>query len=529
MVAEVNSHPSTVAKLILAEESSIGTLPGSPVYFEVPANSFSNSFGPNFDLVSPRLITQRRRKRGDIVGESVEAGFEIDFTPTVADKLWPAVFHAVYDKQPNKGTVFDTGLAVTGTGYDIGTDADTAGWEDGHLLFAENFSTAANNGLKEVTGTSSDEVQVSGLTAEASPPDTAVIRAVGIQFGSGELDVVKSGSQYPQLNIASGSLDWTDFNIKAGSRIYIGGEATANKFATAANNGWARVLSVTATDLTLDRVDGGTDDTTDMSSETGTGLSIQIFLSDRIVDVDSEEDTNFDKVSHFIERRLGIPNPVGSPGVIQTEDIDGSVVDTAVINVQKKTKSVINYGVLAIGSDEHTGESGDERTTDGETILAIDESEFMNNSSHVVRSLLSTYPDSSSGDAAPDPVIKFVDNFEIAFSNQSTVLEAVSQSAGFDINVVGLICDISILSYFTDVQGRKSIRANDRMQFEIAWQRPFGGRNVAVMIDAPNCGLGGGQVQAEVGGTLQQPFTMEAGESTEHDQTVSVNMFWYIP
>jgi len=285
MATEVKSLPSTAAKLIAAREASIGALPGSPVFFNVPANSYSD-FGPTFELVSPRLVTQRRRKAGDIVGETVQAGFETDFTPTVADQFWEAVFHSVFDRQPAKGTVFDTGLAVTATGYDIGTDADTAGWEAGHLLFAENFATSGNNGLKTVTGTSSNEVTVAGLSAEASPPDRAVVRAVGIQFGSGELDVDKTSGQYPKLVIASGSLAWTSFNLKAGSRIKIGGTAAANRFVGAANNGWARVLSVSATDLELDRADGGADLTTDMSTETGTGLSIQIFISDRIVDTD---------------------------------------------------------------------------------------------------------------------------------------------------------------------------------------------------------------------------------------------------
>ncbi len=529
MVAEVNSLPSSAGTLIAAQEASPGVLPGSPVWFEIKPNSYDNSFGPSFDLVSPRIVSQRRRLLGDIVGETVGAGFELDFRPTWLDKLLPAIFHATYDKQPNKGTVFDTGIAVTSSGYDVGADAATAGWEVGHLLFAEGFTTAANNGLKPVSGITGDEVEASGLTAEASPPTDAVIRAVGIQFGSGELDVVKSGSQYPVLNIASGTLDWTDFNIQVGSRIYIGGSAASNRFVTAANNGWARVLSVTAADLTLDRVDGGADDTTDMSSETGTTLSIQIFLSDQIVDAAAESDANFQKISQWYERRLGVPNPTASPSEIQSQDVKGGFIDTMTISVNKKSKSTLNVGVLGIGSDEHTGASGDLRTTDGATILQIADSGFMNNSAHVVRSLLCTYPDASLGDAAPDPIVNYVDNYELAFSNQAAVLEAVGQAAGFDTNIVGLICDITLLSYFTEVQGMKSIRANDRMQFEIVWQRPLGTRNVAVMVDTPACGLGGGLVQMDVGGSMQQPFTMEAAESTEHNMTASVNVFWYIP
>ncbi|MGI9503613.1 MAG: hypothetical protein ACR2RE_11220, partial [Geminicoccaceae bacterium] len=357
MATEVNSLPSSAAQLIMAREASVGVLPGSPQYFAVDVNEYGD-FGSNQELLSRRVISQRRRRlRGDIVSEDVNAGFTLDFTPTMVTHLMPSIMLADPFEQPSKGTVFDTGLSVAGTpvDYDIGADAAAAGWGVGHLLYAENFTDPANNGLKEVTGIDGNTIEASGLVAEASPPDEAVIRAVGIQFGSGELDVVKSGGQYPVLSIVSGSLSWANFRIEPGSRVFIGGTAAANRFVVAANNGWARVLSVSPTALTLDRVDGGADDDTDMSSETGTGLSIQVFLSDKVSDVQLN-DALYNRISNFVERRLGEPNPVGSPGVIQTEDLLGTVSSTAVISVENRTKSTIEVEFIGIESTEHTGE-----------------------------------------------------------------------------------------------------------------------------------------------------------------------------
>lgn len=530
MPVEVKSLPSSAADMIMAREASVGVLPGSPQYFGIDVNSYSNDFGPTLGLLSRRVVNQRRRLRGDIVSEDVAAGFQIDFTPTVIDRLLPAMFIANTNAQPAKGTVFDTGISVVATGYDIGTDAATAGWQAGHLLYAENFATAANNGLQVVTGTTGDVVEVSGLTIEGSPPDTAVIRAVGMEFGSGELDVVKTGGEFPELVISSGILDFTDFNLVAGSRIYIdrANGAAGNRFVTAANNGEMRVLSVAAAALTIDRADGGADLTTEMSSETGTGLSIRIFFSDRIVDTAQESDAAFNKLSHFMERRLGVPNPVGSPGVIQTEDMFGTIFADWVVQVQARTKTVIEATLLGISSAEHTGEAGDLRTTDGATILSIAESGFFNNSSHVVRSLVSRYSETG-GDAAPDPLINFVTKFELAFSNNAEVQEAVGRASGFDVNVNGLTADITIQNYFTEVAQRQSIRNNDRIQFELTWKRPFNGRDVAFTFDFPSCSLGDGKVEAAIDQSLRQPLTLEAAQSIEHDQTASGNMFWYIP
>jgi len=533
MATEVSSISGSAAQLALAEETTIGVLPGSPVWFNLVVNSYGD-FGSNLNLESRRVISQRRRrKRGDIVSEDASAGFVTDFTPTVTTKLMPAVMLANWNEHPKKGTVFDTGITVAGTpaDYDIGTDAAVAGWEVGHLLYAENFSTAANNGLKQVTGVTGNTIEVSGLTAEASPPDTAVIRAVGIQFGSAELDVVKSGSAYPQLNIASGTLDFTNFpQLVPGSRVYIdkANGASSNRFVNAENNGHMRVLSVTATDLTLDRVDGGSDGETDMTSETGTGLSIRLFFADRIAD-EALNNTRYNRISHTAERQLGEPNPVANPGDIQTEDVLGAVTDTCVISVQNRSKSVVEYSLLGISAAEHTGQAGDLRLTEGVTPLEIEESEFMNNSSHVVRSVLSTYPAATSGNAAPSVLVNFVTEYEIALSNQASILPAVGRTSGFDINTLDFVADVTLTNWFTDIATKKSIRANDRIQFEIAWQRPFNNRTVGVLMDFPSCALGDGIVSVDIDNAMQQPLRLEAADSVEHDQTVSYNVFWFIP
>ena len=194
--------------------------------------------------------------------------------------------------------------------------------------------------------------------------------------------------------------------------------------------------------------------------------------------------------ANFIERRLGEPNPVGSPGIIQTEDLLGTVSSTAVISVQNQTKSTVEVEFIGIESNEHTGEVGDERTTDGATILNVPESGFLNNSSHVVRSLLSRY--TGDGDGAPEPLINFVSEYEISLSNNANIIPAVGRRTGFDVNTGDFIADISLTNYFRSIATRQVIRANDRVQFELAWQRAFNGRQVAVLLDFPSCSLGGG-------------------------------------
>ncbi len=528
MVAEVNKISSTEAALILAEESSIGTLPATPVYFEVPVVSYDSGTGVTLTLESERLISERRRRRGAITAEDVAGGFLVNFKPTILYKLIPWIMLSNFNANPAKGTVFDsTGLAATADSFDTGADAATAGWQVGHLVYAENFALTANNGLKTVTAIDGDEIDVSGNSAEATPPDTAVIRAVGIQFGTGELQVAKTAGSFPTLVIASGSLVWTNFNVQPGSWIYIGGSDTVDQYDTVGNNGYARVLSVSSDTLTLDRAPGGTNGTTDMTTETAATKTIQVFLSDFIKDQSSESADDFNALSYFMERRLGVPNPDTAPTVIQTEEFQGAINSTATFGIAKRTKSTVNFAFLAIGSDEHTGVSGDERTTDGETILEVEDSEFFNNSSDVIRSIVSIKP--TDGDGAPDPLVGFVDEFGLQLSNNAEVQTAVGAAAGFDINTNGLTADIDIPTYFAEIAARKSIRANDEIQFEIAWQRQFNSREIAVLMDFPACSIGGGAVDPQIDTSMRQPIRLEAAESSDHDLTMSYNHFWYIP
>lgn len=100
MPVEVKSLPSSAADMILAREASIGVLPGSPQYFRLKPESYANNFGPTQTLLSRRVVSQRRRLRGDIVAEDVNAGFVSDLTITEIERLMPALFMANTNAQP---------------------------------------------------------------------------------------------------------------------------------------------------------------------------------------------------------------------------------------------------------------------------------------------------------------------------------------------------------------------------------------------------------------------------------------------
>jgi hypothetical protein len=529
MSVEALSIDKSNADLIVALESSPGTLPGSPVWVRYPIRSFSGSFGGTNELLAQRVISKRNRlKAGDIVGAAVDGSHDIYATPTVLDFLAPRILHTAGDAVPQGGGVFDSGLAVVSTGYDLGTAAAGAGFVDGHLVYAENFATAANNGLKEVTGTASDVVQASGLTAEASPPAGAIIRVVGIQFGTSELDVVKDVNQYPNLTIASGTLDWEDFPECAPGRwIKIGGSATADKFTAAANNGYARILSRTASVLTLDRAPGGADGETDMSDETGTSKTIKIWFASQYKD-EQLDDAKYAKTTSRFVRRLGAANPTSGPTDIQAEELEACTWIGTTIGVTAQAEVTVSFNVIGTDFSSFTGISTDVDSADGATITDIPDSEFLTAGRYLTVSNLAAVADSSTGNAAPDLLTNKVTDWTIAIDNQGSVLTATGEDTGFDVSINEAAVTVGIEPYFTDIASKIGIGANTTYQLQLGWQRSFNGRTAGMLLDFPRGKLGQGQVTVPDQGALKQSLNLSCFDDTDHDMTMSINTFWYV-
>jgi hypothetical protein len=91
------------------------------------------------------------------------------------------------------------------------------------------------------------EIKTSGLTAEASPPSNATVEVCGVQGATGDIEIDADG------NIISTALDFTTLNLPAYSWIKIGGDAAAQQFATTAYNRIAKIVSVAANKITLER------------------------------------------------------------------------------------------------------------------------------------------------------------------------------------------------------------------------------------------------------------------------------------
>jgi hypothetical protein len=272
--------------LAFAVEETIGTLPTTPDWIDLERNDLTD-FGATLTTTPRDPVNQNRmQEKGAITDLDSTVGFSTDLTYSAFDNFAQGFFYASWKEQ----TSFSP-TAVTSTGYTVASGGDLT---EGTLIYAKRFQDSSNNGLKVVGALStSTEIKTTGLVAETSIPDGAVVEICGVQGISGDIELDSDG------NLISTTLDFTalDSTITVGQSIWVGGFTTDTQFATAGYGGLARVRVVSANKITLDKRDwtvGAADD--------GTGKTIQILIGSFIRNV-SQDDSDFLEETYTFEAK----------------------------------------------------------------------------------------------------------------------------------------------------------------------------------------------------------------------------------
>jgi hypothetical protein len=225
---------SNLTGLRYAHEVTIGALKGdgTDVWYQLDPNSYSG-FGAQMTLTERTPINPARmRRKGVITDLAADAGFQMDLTKSNARDLLPGFFFAAWH---DKWTLDPT--AVTGTQYTVVGNTGGSAFTTKDLIFAANFATSSNNGLKKVTGlVSTTGIQASGLTAETvagAPGSIPYIRRVGIEAASGDLFITVTGSVIQALSAlvaVPGGSPGNEYVPGTDVLTVVGGTGTASQF-----------------------------------------------------------------------------------------------------------------------------------------------------------------------------------------------------------------------------------------------------------------------------------------------------------
>jgi hypothetical protein len=506
-MAAVNKINSNVVATAYAEESSIKTLPGTPIWRPLDVNSFSDFGGSISKVARTPFRTDRQRRKGQTVDLDAAGSMNHDLVQEGLQDLLQGFYFADLRKKVEFGGSSEiTGVTTSPDTYTAASGLDAFDTND--LVFATGCTNAANNGLKTVVTAVAATLTVSETLVAETPPAAAKLVKVGHQFAAGDLEVDMTGS-LPQLTTTT--KDLTELGLVPGEIIYIGGDAPATKFDTS-GQGYARVRSITTNAMVIDKCQAN------MVTDAGAAKTIQIFIA-RVLK--NETGTDIKRRTYNVERQLGAPDDA-VPAEIQSEYLVGACPNELSINIPTADKAMIDMGFVAMDHETRTGSTG---VKSGTRISQTEESAF-NTSSNVSLINLGIV---SNTDENPTPLFAFAEEVSIVANNNFSPDKAVGVLGGFDASFGNFEVNGTMTAYFMDVTSVAAIRNNSDVTLDIHLAK----ENAGISIDIPLLSLGDGRLDVAQNEAIRIPLSQEAaigtGAIAGYTHTMLMCFFDYLP
>lgn len=491
-MAQVKTNNTSLQ--IAAESSTIGVLPGSPVWYLLEPNDIGE-FGAQITTTPRTPITaNRQRRKGTTTDLDSTASFEHDLTREVVMLLTEGFVFASY-----QGNQIGRPTSISTSAYTVPAGPVLA---IGQLVFARGNAQSANNGLKQVaTGATSTSIPIQGGgLATETPPANSFLEIAGWRFGTSELSLTVSGTTGTLTRIA-GTVDLTTIGVKVGQLIHIGGLIAGTQFS--AGKGYMRVRTVATTVITGDKLsstlvtDNGTGDTVD--------LLFGLFLKNVPV-----SDGSFLTRSYTIE--LGMPDleAVGTPAYIYAV---GNLANTMAIGLEAADKATVEFGFVGT----NTGIPTTTRATNAATPIQPVQTSAYNTSADVLR--LRVQKVDESGITTCFKSVTLTLGNEVSPEKCIGTLGAVFMNQGlFTVDLEGEIL-------FTDPDVATAIRNNETVTMDTLLRNDDG----AISVDLPSLTLGDGALGFPVNESVTMSLSGEAFQDSFFGTSIGISLFPTVP
>lgn len=406
-------------------------------------------------------------------------------------------------------------VAITGGGDNAltltATNQNGLVWQVGDLVFTAGNLDAANNGKLRVTAVANNVITVAeDLVTDAAPLAAATMTTVGFQGVAGDIDVVAGGG-LPTLT--STSLDFTTLGLIPGEWLHIGGDAALEKFPTAANNGFARIKTIAAGVLTLDKVSAT------MVTEPLTTETIQLFFG-RVIKNEATP-ALIRRRTYNMERTLGAPDDA-LPAAIQSEYLVGSVANQITFNFATADKITADLSFVSTDNEQRTAATG---VKSGTRPTLVSEDAF-NTSSDFTR-LKMNVVDPVSGN--PTALFAFLEDFNVVINNNVSPNKAISVLGAFELTAGQFNVEGTSTAYFSEVAAITAVRNNSDVTLDFAVAKGAAGAKSGIVVDIPLISLGDARLNVEQDEPIKLPLTQPAAADPVLDHTLLMVFFDHLP
>jgi hypothetical protein len=511
-MAELQAISSNKTQLSIAVESSIGVLPGTPVWTPYEPNGYDDLGGEITTAPRKPIKSDRMGRKGPVVDVEAKAGFNSDLTYNNMFALMEGYLYSVARRKAEKTSA--SGISgVTAASETFTLDSGGAAFLANDLIQTSNFTNAANNGIFTVASSTATTVVVDeDVTVDETPPSTAQMVVVGHEFASGDAEILTT-SGFPTL--ITTTKDLTELGILPGETIYIGGDLTAEKFATAANNGYARVRSVTANEMILDKTSGT------MVTDEGTSKTIRIFLG-RLLK--NEVGSLIVRKTFQIERQLGAPDDT-YPAAIQAEYVTGAVCSELALNIPEAEKVTVDASFMGLNHETSEAAGAVTGIKAGTRPSLVAEDAF-NSSSSVPRIKINVVSSTNSNPAA---LFAQIGELTLTINNNLSRNLAIGTTGAFEMSEGDFGVQLELEAFFANLSALASVRSNSDLTVDFSLYH----QNTGISFDIPLLAGSGALANVEADSPIKLPLTSEGANGIDVDSTLNhilaVVFFDYLP
>lgn len=478
-----------------AIEETLGVLPGSPVWKLLEPNTIG-AFGATISTVARSPISKnRQRRKGTITDLDSAVEFDADLTlEHFIDFIEGFMFANFVGPDKTVPT------AVSTTAFTV--PAMSAALPQFTLVFCRGFTNSENNGMKIVdTGGTTTSIPITGGGMVVETPSAAQnvsVDVCGFQFLVGDLDVDSDG------NLTSTSKDFTELGLTPGQFIWVGGSLTANKFTESANTGYARIVSIAANLLTLDKK-GQT-----FVTEADTTQLMELHFGQFIKNVGVDDSEYLERSFQFEGAYDNLEHP--GPGDAW-EYAKGNFCNTLGFELPLTDKATVSFGFVGTDTEVPTTT----RKTNADTPVEPVETGAFNTSADIARLRIINIDESG--------LTTDFKSLTLNINNNVSPEKVLAQLGAKYMNTGNLEIDIETQLLFTNPAVVAAIRANARLTMDFSIHNDDG----AIMVDIPSMTLGGGGRDFPVNESILINVTAMAYGDTTFGNSMSVSMFPFVP
>lgn len=307
----------------VAVESTPETLPGTPTWYNLEVNQ-PNAFGPTTTTIPRAPITpDRNMRKGGVSDRDVDTGFETDLTGDMFELFIEGFMWKAFS-----GPATFVPTAATASGFTVAAGGDLV---ENTLVYTRGFVETANNGLFAVeSGSTTTNIAITGLTAEASPPAKVKLEVCGFQGTTGDIEIDSNG------DLITTTLDLTTLSLSVGQIIKIGGGTAGTQFATSANNTYGRIKSIAANLIELEHTH------TTLAEDDGAGKTIQLLFGRFL-----NNSSTTAKTYTFENTLVGL----GSSNETEYEYTKGNYANQFTLSLPSSEKATVAWEFIGLGWD----------------------------------------------------------------------------------------------------------------------------------------------------------------------------------